>query len=220
MPLLLMDRVAGRTIVDDTVEIAIIDYWSPESAAATQRFWYIYSSSPTGSPMGEPAAMIFREASVPLVVRQLYAVLKWYGADMLYDAKLDVYTMLGPHLLRPLDAHFRVKICILGENISTAYLRQFEPVPQPTDAAKLTRIWSHFQWIFNLLLNDDYRPIARGFRAARRWRQVVAAGPKKRALARTDAIHEELIAAAWHPRRMVKWCMDCDEQREFGEMRA
>ena len=41
---------------------------------------------------------------------------------------------------------------------------------------------------------------------------------RARALLRTEAVKQELIAAAWHPKRMSDWCMDTDERRELAEM--
>jgi hypothetical protein len=41
---------------------------------------------------------------------------------------------------------------------------------------------------------------------------------RARALLRTEAVKEELIAAAWHPARMTEWCLDTEERREFAEM--
>ena len=35
---------------------------------------------------------------------------------------------------------------------------------------------------------------------------------------RTEAVKEDLIAAAWHPKRMTAWCLDTDERRELAEM--
>jgi streptogramin lyase len=41
---------------------------------------------------------------------------------------------------------------------------------------------------------------------------------RRRAHSRTDALKQELVAAAWHPKRMSRWCLDEDERREFAEM--
>jgi hypothetical protein len=41
---------------------------------------------------------------------------------------------------------------------------------------------------------------------------------RARALRRTEAVKEELIAAAWHPKRMSEWCLDDGERRELAEM--
>jgi hypothetical protein len=41
---------------------------------------------------------------------------------------------------------------------------------------------------------------------------------KRRAHLRTEAVKQELIAAAWHPKRMTAWCLDTDERRELAEM--
>jgi hypothetical protein len=41
---------------------------------------------------------------------------------------------------------------------------------------------------------------------------------RARALARTEAVKEELFAAAWHPARMAEWCLDTDERRELAEL--
>ena len=40
-------------------------------------------------------------------------------------------------------------------------------------------------------------------------------GPKERSVARCDALREELMAAAWHPKRFRKWCLEYDD--EFSE---
>jgi hypothetical protein len=39
-----------------------------------------------------------------------------------------------------------------------------------------------------------------------------------RARVRAEAIKQELVAAAWHPKRMTEWCLDTDERRELAEM--
>ena len=41
---------------------------------------------------------------------------------------------------------------------------------------------------------------------------------RRRAHLRTEAVKQELIAAAWHPKRMTDWCLDTDERRELAEM--
>jgi hypothetical protein len=41
---------------------------------------------------------------------------------------------------------------------------------------------------------------------------------RARALLRTEAVKQELVAAAWHPKRMADWCMDDGERRELAEM--
>jgi streptogramin lyase len=41
---------------------------------------------------------------------------------------------------------------------------------------------------------------------------------RARALRRAEAVKEELVAAAWHPKRMADWCMDDGERRELAEM--
>jgi hypothetical protein len=41
---------------------------------------------------------------------------------------------------------------------------------------------------------------------------------RARARARTEAVKQELIAAAWHPARMAEWCLDDGERRELAEM--
>lgn len=43
-------------------------------------------------------------------------------------------------------------------------------------------------------------------------------GPQRRAQARTETIKAELMAAAWHPARHARWCLDEDERRELAEM--
>jgi streptogramin lyase len=40
---------------------------------------------------------------------------------------------------------------------------------------------------------------------------------RARALLRTEAVKEELIAAAWRPERMAEWCLDTDERRELAD---
>jgi hypothetical protein len=41
---------------------------------------------------------------------------------------------------------------------------------------------------------------------------------RARAQARAEAVKEELVAAAWHPKRMAAWCLDDGERRELAEM--
>ena len=41
---------------------------------------------------------------------------------------------------------------------------------------------------------------------------------RRRTLARTAALREELMAAAWHPSRMRRWCLEYDD--EFFETDA
>jgi transcriptional regulator of met regulon len=41
---------------------------------------------------------------------------------------------------------------------------------------------------------------------------------RRRAHSRTDAVKAELVAAAWHPKRMLSWCLDETERREMAEM--
>lgn len=219
MPLLLIELIGGRTVLDDTVEIAIIEHYDLE-IASTRRFWHIYSSAPIDPRLrsGNSAEMIFEEASVPRVVRQLYAILIWRGAQTRYDAEEDKYRLLGPHLCRYSQTpEGGPRLFIVGDYDPTSFLASFEPMPQMTAPGALAEMWPHFQWIFNIFNEDYYRPMIRLYRLARRWRQIAAAAPKKRALARTDAIREELIAVAWHPRRFREWCLDSDEQRELSE---
>lgn len=45
--------------------------------------------------------------------------------------------------------------------------------------------------------------------------EMMEPGSKKRALARCDALRQELMAAAWHPGRMRRWCLDHED--EFAE---
>jgi hypothetical protein len=63
------------------------------------------------------------------------------------------------------------------------------------------------------------------FMAALHWRNFVKNNVARRlaqarAHARTDLLREELIAAAWHPRRFADWCLDCDERAELAEFFA
>ena len=41
---------------------------------------------------------------------------------------------------------------------------------------------------------------------------------RARTQARAEAVKAELVAAAWHPKRMTEWCLDTDERRELAEM--
>jgi len=41
---------------------------------------------------------------------------------------------------------------------------------------------------------------------------------RARALRRTEAVKQELVAAAWHPTRMSEWCLDTEERRELAEI--
>jgi hypothetical protein len=41
---------------------------------------------------------------------------------------------------------------------------------------------------------------------------------RARARLRTEAVRQELIAAAWHPKRMTAWCLDTGERRELADM--
>ena len=40
----------------------------------------------------------------------------------------------------------------------------------------------------------------------------------RKAWASIETLKEDLMAAAWHPRRLVDWCMDTDERAEFLSM--
>jgi hypothetical protein len=41
---------------------------------------------------------------------------------------------------------------------------------------------------------------------------------RRRAHSRTEAVKRELVAAAWHPKRMARWCLDDGERRELADM--
>lgn len=45
--------------------------------------------------------------------------------------------------------------------------------------------------------------------------KIIEEGSKERALERCDALRQDLMAAAWHPGRMRRWCLDHDD--EFAE---
>jgi len=45
--------------------------------------------------------------------------------------------------------------------------------------------------------------------------KIIEDGSKERALARCDALRQDLMAATWHPGRMRRWCLDHED--EFAE---
>jgi hypothetical protein len=38
---------------------------------------------------------------------------------------------------------------------------------------------------------------------------------KQKVFEKNKIIKEELIACAWHPDRMMNWCLDCEEKKEL-----
>lgn len=145
---------------------------------------------PDGSANQACRILSFVEPNVPRVMRQLYAVM--FGTGGNFRDHVDSW-------------------CDISQDDSV------RPWPQVTQ--KLAD-WDHFQPIFDVLRRPRNRPFALAAMFADRWRRRVKSGreTRRRALERTHAIKEELMAAAWHPRRMVDWCMDTEEQDELRSM--
>jgi hypothetical protein len=147
--------------------------------------------------------LVFVEPIIPRVVRQLYGVM--IARDSYYKSDCNgVYDLCGPMLY---SANSDIIRC--GYN------------PPTTGAQQLTD-WTHFEWIFKTLLLPHNRPFALAVAYGIRWRRLATkrVESRRRALERMSAIKQELVAAAWHPRRMVDWCLDTDEQEELRDLRS
>ena len=140
------------------------------------------------SDTGTFPSITFVEPNVPLVVRQLLGVMVARGGNINdYDLTIEGYGGLLESV-RPWDQDFQ----------------------------RLAD-WHHFEEVFKMMRLSKNRPFALAAQFAHRWQRRVASGPRRRALERTHAIKQDLMAAAWHPRRMVDWCMDTEEQDELRE---
>ena len=79
--------------------------------------------------------------------------------------------------------------------------------------------------LFSKVITSLHSPPANAsrlaFMAALHWRNFVKKNiARRRAQARTELLREDLIAAAWHPRRFGDWCLDCEERAELAELFA
>jgi hypothetical protein len=215
-----------------------------EKTETGERFWVVLNDA-FHPPLGKPSELIFVEPNVPIVVRQLYCVMVGRGAHQTtvsgasiidnlkmgegghgdsesedyingliesYEPNREYYQDYGPHLARKQnDAYF------LGCYDSDSFTMTSDALVA-TPIVDLPAVWKNYEWIFNMLWYPENRPLALAHTYATRWRKRVVVKQRLRVLKRTDTIKQDLMAAAWHPVRMVDWCLDNEEHGELLRM--
>ena len=224
-------RVSARTCLNDAVTITICE--QPETG---KRSWNIFDDVCHDHSYG----LDFVEPKVPRIVRQLYGVMVGSGAHQtvlsgasiiqhltsLHHAENEsylnniiepykpdrlYYQLYGPHLARPHNDLYDLGTGPWDE-------RAFSGKEVATSTATLLADWKYYEWIFEMVWYPKNRPLALAVAYAARWRRRAAAltQQRRRALERTALIKQELMAATWHPRRMVDWCLDTEEQGDLA----
>ena len=192
------------------MSITVLDF--DESETVKKRCWclrstYMFVLEYTGrsqdgitSYSSHWPELVFVEPNIPRVVRQLYGVLIARGSCSTFNHRC-VYDLYGPMLYSANTNALRCRYHPMTSNVSVAQHKD----------------WTHFEWIFKTLLLPHNRPFALAVAYGIRWHRLATKRVEslRRALERMSAIKQELMAAAWHPRRMVDWCMDTDEQEEL-----
>lgn len=122
-------------------------------------------------------------------------------AHLLLRASAEVRAMCplgGPHAIQ--DHLDRVTVPTLFEKF-------FEKYGSHDDEAQ-ARIFSYVPRIFYVLGPEH---------VAARGKYILEKLAQARARARLDTYREELMAAAWHPRRFMDWGLDAEERADLME---
>jgi len=202
----ILSIASARTTPRDQVNIKILDLI--ENGEVSKRYWCLGSDVFVEDALFglRSPQLVFVEPNIPHVVRQLYGVMVARGSTFTLDCSIDqFYQLRGPMLDRAntniLSCRCEHESCFLPKNGMFA--------EQLAD-------WTRFEWIFKMLWLPHNRPLALAVTLGARWRRLAASGmSRRRVLERTQMIKQELMAAAWHPRRMVDWCLDTDDQEEL-----
>ena len=234
-----VSRASARTCMADVVTITIY-----EKLETGKRLWVVFNDAFHPS-QDNPSKLVFVEPNVPSIVRQLYSVMVGRGAHQTtvsgasiinnlkmgegghgdaesedyinsliesYEPNREYYQDYGPHLARKHnDAYF------LGCYDSDSFTMTSDELVA-TPSVELPAVWKQYEWIFNMVLYPENRPLALALTYAKRWRKRVMAKQRLRVLKRTYTIKHDLMAAAWHPVRMVDWCLDIEEHSELLRM--
>ena len=202
---------SAHTTLRNTVTITIIDLIERgEKCLVKDRFWCLESDSHVDNEKQtligwRSPQLVFVEPNIPHVVHQLYGVMIARGSNLIFDRFIQLYQLRGPMLYLTSS-----EICTLGCEHESHFL------PRQSVLAEKLADWTHFEWIFKMLWLPCNRPWAIAVTLGARWRKLASSRiMRRRALERIALIKQELMAAAWHPRRMVNWCMDTDEQEEL-----
>lgn len=162
--------------------------------------------------------VIFLEHEVPFVLKQLRAILKGRGsyyAPVYANSARVTYDQYGPNLSGNSD---EVRY-IYNSNKDYGQINARALAEMP--AKRRLEEWERAMPIFEALIMPINHCWISAIRAAKRWKVYVEnCRLRKRTIKRTEAVKQELIAAAWHPRRMVAWCLDTEEREELGAIGA
>jgi len=231
-----VSRASARTCLADVVTITIY-----EKLETKERFWVVLNDV-FHPPI--PSQLVFIEPNVPMVVRQLYSVMMARGAhqttvigqslidclkmgegghgdsesedfinDLIeeYDPNREYYQDFGPHLTRDHNDIY------LLSSYDSDYINTLSEELIVTSIEELSAAWKHYEWIFNMVLYPKNRPFAMACTYAMRWRKRINTKQRLRVIKRNDIIKQDLMAAAWHPNRMMNWCLDNEEHNELSK---
>ena len=148
---------------------------------------------------------IVRESEVPLPIRRLYSLMIARGCRTRMVRDGDIFYVEGPDL-----ASYTKSLYVCLESITDPGNDEDleeEDIPEPNSSMD---DWNG--WLDNLLSmpwNKLY--LNKALLIGLRWRLAANTASRKRTIARTRVIEEELIKMTWHPSRFREWCLDSSE---------
>lgn len=169
--------------------------------------------SPTGPPVAPPhfsdsdiikGAWQTPDESVCIVV-MANAVVQWY--------RVSDKALLHVHTLERHPAH-KVCVAVASDSQCVAFSTGLEVQLWSVPCAQLLETVTFIEEIDTLEFANVDTIVYTTLRS-HDCRAIDVGGPK-RTMARMRAVEQELMAAAWHPRRVVDWCFDVTEAREMN----
>lgn len=113
----------------------------------------------------------------------------------------------------PLDAY--AQLSTRGITITTHFAGRTQVFEDPVQALAYIKMEWPSRYI-NSRYTDERRYMCTEFRM--RWCSVWDVTDTRRTVSRTWDFKEELMAATWHPSRLLRWCLSTDEVEEVHDL--
>lgn len=180
-----------------------------------KRFWcltmnaFIHGPYYSGPFIGD---MLYPENQLPKIIQQLYVVAGLRGSYTVYnDAQTD-------YVSYAIELHTNEKFKATGiikKNLFINDINQYlsgRVAPMSIDSPR-------FRQIIHTLYTPMNRAYLKAIWCGIWWRALTKKNMIcRRIQARTAILKAELMTIAWHPSRMVDWCLDTEDQADIKDM--
>jgi hypothetical protein len=156
---------------------------------------------------------LYPEHRLPNIIRKLYTVAGLRGSYSVYNDRQTEYVSYAIELDSTEPEVIKITGTLKENGLIGRVNRHLSGAVAPMDIDS-----SRFRQIINMLYTPMNGPYLTAIRSGLLWRALVRAIIPRRNQARTAHLKAELMAAAWHPSRMVDWCLDTEDQADIKEM--